>query len=75
MWGIRLPIERLAALGHEYGVPIAVDCAQSAGVLPVDMQEFQFDYLCVAAHKGLYAPMAVSYTHLDVYKRQIMRSI
>ena len=57
VWGIRLPIERLAALGHEYGVPIAVDCAQSAGVLPVDMQEFQFDYLCVAAHKGLYAPM------------------
>ncbi|WP_050697754.1 aminotransferase class V-fold PLP-dependent enzyme [Anaeromassilibacillus senegalensis] len=59
VWGIRLPIERLAALGHEYGVPIAVDCAQSAGVLPVNMQDNRFDYLCVAAHKGLYAPMGM----------------
>lgn len=59
VWGIRLPIERLAALSHEYGIPIAVDCAQSAGVLPIDMQEYQFDYLCVAAHKGLYAPMGM----------------
>lgn len=57
VWGIRLPVERIAALGHEYGIPIAVDCAQSAGVLPIDMAENRFDYLCIACHKGLYAPM------------------
>lgn len=57
VWGIRLPVERLAALAHEYGIPIALDCAQSAGVLPVDMEANRFDYICVAAHKGLYAPM------------------
>ena len=57
VWGIRLPIERLAALGHEYGIPIAIDCAQSAGVLPINMEECRFDYLCIASHKGLYAPM------------------
>lgn len=57
VWGIRLPIERLAALGHEYGIPIAIDCAQSAGVLPINMEECHFDYLCIASHKGLYAPM------------------
>lgn len=57
VWGIRLPVERIAALGHIYGVPIAVDCAQSAGVLPIDMADGKFDYLCVAGHKGLYGPM------------------
>jgi len=57
VWGIRLPIERIAALGHQYGIPIAVDCAQSAGVLPLDMADGGFDYLCIAGHKGLYAPM------------------
>ena len=30
VWGIRLPVERIAALGHEYGIPIMVDAAQSA---------------------------------------------
>jgi len=57
VWGIRLPVERIAALGHIYGIPIAVDCAQSAGVLPIDMADGKFDYLCVAGHKGLYGPM------------------
>jgi cysteine desulfurase family protein len=57
VWGIRLPIERIAALGHQYGIPIAVDSAQSAGVLPIDMTDGGLDYLCVACHKGLYAPM------------------
>lgn len=57
VWGIRLPVERIAALGHEYRIPIAVDCAQSAGVLPVDMADSGIDYLCIAGHKGLYGPM------------------
>ncbi|MBW7573612.1 aminotransferase class V-fold PLP-dependent enzyme [Caproiciproducens faecalis] len=57
VWGIRLPVERIAALGHVYGIPIAVDCAQSAGILPIDMADSGFDYLCVAGHKGLYGPM------------------
>lgn len=57
VFGIRLPIERIAALGHEYGIPIAIDCAQSAGILPIDMETYGFDYLCIASHKGLYAPM------------------
>lgn len=57
VFGIRLPIERIAALGHEYEIPIAVDCAQSAGILPIEMEENGFDYLCIASHKGLYAPM------------------
>lgn len=57
VWGIRLPVERIAALGHEYRIPIAVDCAQSAGVLPIDLADSGIDYLCAAGHKGLYGPM------------------
>lgn len=57
VWGIRMPVERIAALCHEYRIPIAVDCAQSAGVLPVNMEDSGIDYLCIAGHKGLYGPM------------------
>ena len=57
--GVRLPVERLAALGHEYGIPILVDCAQSAGVVPIHMQDAGIDYLCLPGHKGLYGPMGI----------------
>lgn len=56
VWGFRLPIERLAALAHEYGVEILVDAAQSAGVVPIDFADAGIDYLCMPGHKGLYGP-------------------
>ncbi len=57
VWGLRLPVERLAALAHQYGLTICVDAAQSAGVLPIDLRDSGIDYLCIAGHKGLYGPM------------------
>lgn len=57
VFGIRLPIERIAALGKVYGVPILVDAAQTAGVLPINIKNAHIDYLCTAGHKGLYGPM------------------
>ncbi|MBQ3928840.1 MAG: aminotransferase class V-fold PLP-dependent enzyme, partial [Clostridia bacterium] len=57
VWGIRLPVERLTALAHEYGLLMAVDAAQSAGVVPIDFCNDGFDFLCVPGHKGLYGPM------------------
>lgn len=57
VWGVRFPIERISALAHEYNIPILVDAAQSAGVLPIDIEDYKIDYLCTAGHKGLYGPM------------------
>ncbi len=57
VFGLRLPIRRLGRLAREYGLLFVVDGAQSAGVLPIDMQRDCIDYLCVPGHKGLYGPM------------------
>ncbi|MBQ8135424.1 MAG: aminotransferase class V-fold PLP-dependent enzyme [Clostridia bacterium] len=57
VWGIRLPIERLCALAHTYGLVFIVDAAQSAGVLPLNVGEMGYDIVCAAGHKGLYGPM------------------
>ena len=38
------------------GVPLLVDCAQSAGHLFVDMQAAGAAFLCVPGHKGLHGP-------------------
>ncbi len=55
--GCALPIRRLASLAHEHGIPLVVDAAQSAGHLPIHMEEDGIDYLCAAGHKGLGGPM------------------
>lgn len=57
--GKTLPIGEIGALCKERGVLFAVDAAQIAGVMPINMREMNIDYLCVAPHKGLYAPMGI----------------
>lgn len=59
VFGIRLPVERLSALCHQYGIKLCVDGAQTAGVLPLNVKEDGIDYLCLSGHKGLYGPMGI----------------
>lgn len=54
--GQLLPIAALGAFCKKEGIMFGVDAAQSGGVLPIDMQNMQIDYLCIAPHKGLLAP-------------------
>ncbi len=52
-----LPIKEIGEFCKNKGLIFAVDCAQTAGVLPISMSEMNIDFLCVASHKGLFAPM------------------
>lgn len=49
-----LPIKEIGAFCKRHGVLFAVDAAQSAGHLPIDVSEMNIDALCAPAHKGLY---------------------
>lgn len=57
--GVVLPIKDIGDLCKRKNILFAVDAAQTAGVVPIDMQKMNIDFLCVAPHKGLYAPMGV----------------
>lgn len=57
VFGIRLPIKALGRLCKEYGLILIVDAAQAAGVVDINCKRDNIDYLCIAPHKGLYAPM------------------
>ena len=57
VFGIRVPVERITALCHQYGMKVCVDAAQGAGLFPTHMEESGIDFLCCAGHKGLYGPM------------------
>ncbi len=54
-----LPLEKIGELCQQKGIFFGVDAAQTAGVLPINMKEQHIDFLCIAPHKGLYAPMGV----------------
>lgn len=47
------PIADIARLAHEAGAAVAVDGAQSAPHLPVNVQEFGADFFAFSAHKML----------------------
>ena len=57
VFGVGLPIRQLGQLARSRGIPMVVDGAQSAGVLPLDMAADAIDFLCLPGHKGLYGPM------------------
>lgn len=57
VFGLRLPVARLAALCRMYGILFCVDAAQAAGLVPLHLQAMGIDFLCAPGHKGLYGPM------------------
>jgi cysteine desulfurase len=45
------PVAELAAVAHDYGVPMHTDAVQAVGQLPVDLAECGVDALTITGHK------------------------
>ena len=56
VFGYILPVHALAGMCRRYGVPFIVDAAQSAGVLPVRLQDLGAEFVAMPGHKGLLGP-------------------
>lgn len=56
VFGCIQPVEEMAALCREAGVPFVLDASQSAGILPVRMDKLQAAFIAMPGHKGLYGP-------------------
>jgi len=56
VFGFIQPLEEIAALCREQGVPLIVDASQSAGVLPLHMEALGAAFIAMPGHKGLYGP-------------------
>ncbi len=56
VFGSVLPVEKIAALCRERGIPLIIDASQAAGVLDIDFTALGADFIAMPGHKGLYGP-------------------
>ena len=57
--GTVLPIREIGEICRRRHLFFAVDTAQSAGTIPVDMKECGIDFLAFTGHKGLLGPQGI----------------
>ncbi len=55
--GMLMPATEIGRIAYENDLLMMVDAAQTAGVIPIDMQMDHIDLLAFTGHKSLYGPM------------------
>jgi L-cysteine/cystine lyase len=56
MTGARLNISEVGYMGREWGIPVLIDGAQSAGAIPLDMHALNIDFYAIPMQKWLCGP-------------------
>ncbi len=73
--GTIVPIAALAALARKHHVPYLVDASQTAGAIPIDVDETGVDLLAFTGHKGLLGPTGTGglYVREDIALAPLIR--
>ena len=59
VFGCVQPVEELAELCRRNHTPLIVDASQSAGILPVSLEQWGAAFVAMPGHKGLYGPQGM----------------
>ncbi len=54
--GMMLPVKEISQMAHEQDILVAVDGAQGAGMISMDLHDLDCDFYTASAHKWLFAP-------------------
>lgn len=57
--GTVMPIQEVGEFCHAHQLTFFVDSAQTAGLLPIDMEKMHIDALAFTGHKGLLGPQGI----------------
>ncbi len=60
------PVGAIGRICREYGVPFAIDASQSAGKVPIDIEQLHIDVVAFTGHKSLLGPTGIG----GLYVRQ-----
>ncbi|MCK4908638.1 MAG: aminotransferase class V-fold PLP-dependent enzyme [Planctomycetes bacterium] len=53
------PAKEIGAICREHGILFAIDAAQTAGMIPINMEELNVDILAFTGHKSLLGPTGI----------------
>jgi cysteine desulfurase family protein len=53
------PIKEIGRFCRESGIPLAIDTSQSAGKIPIDIEEMNVDVVAFTGHKSLLGPTGI----------------
>jgi isopenicillin-N epimerase len=73
--GLVFPVKEILAHCHSDGVPVLVDGAHAAGMLPVDLGRLGADFWVGNMHKWVCAPKASAVLHIGPQWRDTMRPL
>jgi cysteine desulfurase/selenocysteine lyase len=71
--GFRIDLKRLGELCRRKGVLLCIDAIQSLGIIPMDVREFNIDFLAADAHKWLLGPEGIGIFYCRKELAQSMR--
>lgn len=72
--GMIAPIKEIGFIAKEFNIPFLVDGSQSAGILPINVEEMNISLLGFPGHKGLYGPQGTGalYVHPDLKLKPLL---
>jgi cysteine desulfurase family protein len=53
------PVGAIGSICRDYGVPFAIDASQSAGKVPIDIEQLHLDVVAFTGHKSLLGPTGI----------------
>jgi cysteine desulfurase/selenocysteine lyase len=53
------PVKEIGQLCRKRGIPLLIDASQTAGKIPIDMEEMNLDVIAFTGHKSLMGPMGI----------------
>ena len=59
------PVKEIGRLCRERGVPFLIDASQTAGKIPIDVQELNVDVLAFTGHKSLLGPTGIGGLYVE----------
>ena len=69
------PIAEIARLAHQHEAIVLLDAAQTAGCLPIDVQQLDVDLLATGGHKGLLGPLGTGLLYVAPSMTQPLRPL
>ncbi len=63
--GVHIPIKDIGEIAKKHNIPFGIDASFSAGLYPIDIQEYNLSFLTFSGHRYLYGPQGVGCVYLD----------